>query len=298
LVIRRALLIANPAARRGKSLLQNATRAFANAGIPCDVVLTERPGHAADIAAAKYADYDAVFSLGGDGTAMEIAGALAGTGRPLGPLPAGTCNLLARALNIPLRMDRAVTELVSGKEMQIDLGRLGDGRRFAIAAGIGIDVTMVMETPRWLKRRIGVLAYALMATRAAIRAIVNGTVIRARLTVDGVTENHRATTILVANFGSLLSNRITLGPTIHADDGMLDVCLLAPRSLIDGVRIMWRMLTRDFSDHPTMIYRRGSRIRIETDPPCQAQADGELIGLTPLDISVEPLSVKILVPAD
>jgi diacylglycerol kinase family enzyme len=47
-----------------------------------------------------------------------------------------------------------------------------------------------------------------------------------------------------------------------------------------------------------MIYRRGSRIRIETDPPCQAQADGELIGLTPLDISVEPLSVKILVPAD
>jgi diacylglycerol kinase (ATP) len=298
LVIRRALLIANPAARRGKSLLQNATRAFANAGIPCDVVLTERPGHAADIAAAKYADYDAVFSLGGDGTAMEIAGALAGTGRPLGPLPAGTGNLLARALNIPLRMDRAVTELVSGKEMQIDLGRLGDGRRFAIAAGIGIDVTMVMETPRWLKRRIGVLAYALMATRAAIRAIVNGTVIRARLTVDGVTENHRATTILVANFGSLLSNRITLGPTIHADDGMLDVCLLAPRSLIDGVRIMWRMLTRDFSDHPTMIYRRGSRIRIETDPPCQAQADGELIGLTPLDISVEPLSVKILVPAD
>jgi diacylglycerol kinase (ATP) len=298
LVIRRALLIANPAARRGKSLLQNATRAFANAGIPCDVVLTERPGHAADIASAKYADYDAVFSLGGDGTAMEIAGALAGTGRPLGPLPAGTGNLLARALNIPLRVDRAVTELVSGKEMQIDLGRLGDGRRFAIAAGIGIDVTMVMETPRWLKRRIGVLAYALMATRAAIRAIVNGTVIRARLTVDGVTENHRATTILVANFGSLLSNRITLGPTIHADDGMLDVCLLAPRSLIDGVRIMWRMLTRDFSDHPTMIYRRGSRIRIETDPPCQAQADGELIGLTPLDISVEPLSVKILVPAD
>jgi diacylglycerol kinase (ATP) len=229
---------------------------------------------------------------------MEIAGALAGTGRPLGPLPAGTGNLLARAMNIPLRMDRAVAALVSGKEMQIDLGRLGDGRRFAVAAGIGIDATMVMETPRWLKRRIGVLAYALMATRAAVRAIASGTAIQARLTVDGITENHRATTILVANFGSLLSNRITLGPTIHADDGMLDVCLLAPRSLIDGVRIMWRMLTRNFSDHPTMIYRRGSRIHIETDPPCQAQADGELIGFTPLDISVEPASVKILVPGD
>jgi diacylglycerol kinase (ATP) len=296
LVITRALLIANPASRRGQTLLAKARRAFERAGVPCDVCLTERPGHAAEIAAARYADYDAVFSLGGDGTAMEIAGALAGTGRAVGPLPGGTGNLLARAMNIPLRMDRAVAALVHGKEMQIDLGRLGDGRKFAIAAGIGIDATMVMETPRWLKRRIGVLAYTLMGTRAALRAIMKGTVINARLTVDGVTEQHVATSILVANFGSLLSNRITIGPTIHADDGTLDVCLLAPRSIMDGVRIMWRMLTRNFSDHPTMIYRRGANIRIETDPPCQAQADGELIGLTPLDISVEPMSVKILVP--
>jgi diacylglycerol kinase (ATP) len=295
-VITRALLIANPASRRGKSQLGKATRAFARAGVSCDVCLTERPGHAAEIATARYRDYDAVFSLGGDGTAMEIAGALAGTGRAVGPLPGGTGNLLARAMNVPLGIDRAVIALLNGKEMQIDLGRLGDGRRFAIAAGVGIDAMMVMETPRWLKRRIGVLAYALMGTRAALRAIRRGEMISARLTVDGVTESRRATSILVANFGSLLSNRINLGPTIHADDGTLDVCLFAPESLLDGIRIMWRMLTRNFSDHPTMIYRCGAKIRIETDPPCQAQADGELIGLTPLEISVEPLSVKLLVP--
>jgi diacylglycerol kinase (ATP) len=137
-----------------------------------------------------------------------------------------------------------------------------------------------------------------MGTRAALRAILRGQMINARLTVDGVTESRVATTILVANFGSLLSNRLTLGPTIHADDGTLDVCLFAPKSLFDGFRIMYRMLTRNFSDHPTMIYRCGAKIRIETDPPCQAQADGELIGLTPLDISVEPLSVKLLVPGN
>ena len=297
-MIKRALLIANPASRRGQSLLDKATAAFARAGVECDVVLTERAGHAAEIASALHLKYDAVFSLGGDGTAMEVAGALAGTGRPVGALPGGTGNLLARAMNIPLRVDRAVAALLAGTETHVDMGRLGDGRRFAIAAGIGIDATMVLETPSWLKRRFGVLAYTIMGTRAALRAIVGRHVMNVTLTVDGVTERHVATTIMVANVGSLLNDRITLGPGIRVDDGTLDVCLFAPRSLFDGIRIMWRMLTRNFAVHPTMIYRRGAEIRIETDSPCRAQADGELIGMTPIVISVEPRSVKLLVPAD
>jgi YegS/Rv2252/BmrU family lipid kinase len=297
LVIRRALLIANPASRRGLSLLTKATRAFERAGVACDVFLTERAGHAAEIATARHADYDAVFSLGGDGTVMEVAGAFAGTGFAVGALPGGTGNLLARAMSIPLNVNRAVTALLHGREKQIDVGRLGDGRRFAIAAGVGIDALMVMETPRWLKQRFGVLAYALMGTRAALRVIIGGHMINVRLTVDGVTETRMATTIMVANVGSLLSGRLTLGPAIRADDGLLDVCLFAPRNLFDGIGIMWRMLTNNFADHPAMFYRAGTKIRIETDRPCQAQADGELIGLTPLDISVETLSVKLLVPA-
>lgn len=295
-MIKRALLIVNPASRRATLMLPKATAAFAKANVACDVAHTERPGHAAEIASARYRDYDAVFSLGGDGTAMEVAGALAGTGFAVGALPGGTGNLLARAMNIPLKVDRAVAALLHGKEMQIDVGRLGDGRHFAIAAGVGIDATMVMTTPRWLKRRFGVLAYALMGTRATLRAILGGHLINVRLTVDGVTETRTATTIMVANFGSLLSDRLTLGPTIRADDGTLDVCLFAPHSVFDAIRITWRMLTGNFADHPTMVYRCGARIRIETDPPVQAQADGELIGMTPLDISVEPLAVKLLVP--
>lgn len=296
-MIRRALLITNPASRRGLSLLEKTTRAFERASVTCDVMLTEHPGHAAEIATARHADYDAVFSLGGDGTAMEVAGALAGTGFALGALPGGTGNLLARAMSIPLNVKRAVPLLLNGTATQIDVGRLGDGRRFVIAAGVGIDALMVMETPRWLKRYFGVLAYAVMGTWAALRTIAGGHMIRVRLTVDGVTENLTVTTVMVANVGSLLSGRITLGPAIRVDDGMLDACLFAPRNLLEGVGIMWRMLTNNFTDHPSMIYRRGTKIRIETDPPCQAQADGELIGLTPLEISVERRSVKLLVPA-
>jgi len=295
-VIRRALLIANPASRRGQSLLGRATRAFERAGVVCDVALTERPGHAAEIASARHHDYDAVFSLGGDGTAMEVAGALAATGHAFGVLPGGTGNLLARALHIPLGIDAAVKALLAGTETRFDLGRLSDGRRFGIVAGVGIDAAMVIETPRWLKQHIGVLAYTLTGTRAALRAIARRQLINVRLTVDGVTERRTVTTILVANVGSLVSGRLTLGPAIRTDDGMLDVCMFTPRSVFDGVLILWRMVTRRFVDHQTMVYRRGANIRIETDPPCPAQADGELIGLTPLDISVERLSVHLLVP--
>lgn len=296
-MIRKALLITNPASRRARGLLPGATRAFARAGVQCDVVATEYPGHAAEIAKARHRDYDAVFSLGGDGTAMEVAGALAESGFLFGALPGGTGNLLARALRVPLGVDRAVAALLSGHERRIDLGRLADGRRFAIAAGVGIDVSMVQETPKWMKKLLGVGAYAVMGTLAALKILFRRKLIDASVTVDGVTERRMVTTIMVANFGALLSERITLGPTIQSDDGLLDVCVFSPRSVFDAVTVMWRLLRRDFSPHPAMSYRRGARIRIETTPPCEAQADGELIGQTPLDIVVEPLVVRLMVPA-
>jgi diacylglycerol kinase (ATP) len=295
-VIRRVLLIANPASRRGQGLVTAAKRAFVRRSVDCDVVLTEYAGHAAEIAAKNHASYDAVFSLGGDGTAMEVAGALADTGYLVGALPGGTGNLLARALGTPLGVDRAVAALLRGAERRIDLGRLGDGRRFAIAAGVGIDVSMVQQTPKWAKKIFGVGAYAVMGSVAALKILLRNKVIQATVTVDGVAESGSATTIMVANFGALLNERITLGPDIQSDDGVLDVCVFSPRSTFDAFRIMWRLLRRDFSSHPAMRYRRGSRIRIETTPPCEAQADGELIGMTPLDIVVEPLSVRLLVP--
>lgn len=103
-MIRRVLLIANPASRRGQGLVAIAEKAFRRSEVACDVVHTEYPGHAGVLAASLHEKYDAVFSLGGDGTAMEVAGSLAGTGTLVGALPGGTGNLLARALLIPLRV--------------------------------------------------------------------------------------------------------------------------------------------------------------------------------------------------
>jgi diacylglycerol kinase (ATP) len=272
-----------------------ARRAFADAGVALDVELTERGGHAAEIARARGRDYDLVFSLGGDGTAMEIAGALAYTDIPLGVLPGGTGNLLARALGIPLDVRRAVEALLAGSVQQIDLGVV-QGRRFAVAAGVGIDAAMVAETPRWMKRRLGVLAYTLIATKAALRAVVLKRFFVARITVDGERIERRVAAVLFANFGAILEERIAFGPGIACDDGVLDCCIFAPEHLGDAMRIMWRVTRRDFRPHRSMIYRRGTRFHLETEPPMRLQADGELLGLSPAEVTVEPLAARLLVP--
>jgi diacylglycerol kinase (ATP) len=297
--IQRALLVANPASRLGRRRLPRARAALEKAGVQCDVAFTERPGHATEIVLERSAGYDAVFTLGGDGTAMEAAGALAGTMRPLGVLAGGTGNLLARALGIPLDPKRAVPSLLGGDELHIDLGRITScepPRYFAVAAGVGIDAAMVAETPSWLKRRLGVLAYTITATRAALRAVLRQEFFPVRLTVDGEVFETSAAAVMIANFGAVLSDRITFGPGIRFDDGVLDACLYSPKNLRDAIRIMWRLLGSNFSWDAAMLCRSGRQIRIETDPPRLAQADGELLGMTPLEITVEPRAARLLVP--
>jgi YegS/Rv2252/BmrU family lipid kinase len=302
-------VIANPASRRGRRLAESARKALASRSIDCDLVFTERPGHGAELALHHAPHYDAVFALGGDGTVMEVAGALAGwrdAGIPeprIGVLAGGTGNLLARALGIPLRMHAAIPALLDGDELLIDLGRVQtvtvDGkapRRFAIAAGVGIDAAMIAETPSWLKRRLGVLAYTIMGTRAALRAVLKRDFFHTRVTIDGEVHERTAAAVMIANFGAVLGKRITLGPEIRTDDGLLDGCIFSPHTFGDAFRIIWRMLRQDFRSDPCMLYCRGKRVRVETTPAKPWQADGELMGTTPFEVVVEPRAVRLLVP--
>jgi diacylglycerol kinase (ATP) len=293
---RRVVVIANPASRRGKRLADRARNALASRSAVCDIMFTEHPGHAAELAVTHSPHYDAVFVLGGDGTVMEVAGALAGTDTRIGVLAGGTGNLLARALGIPLSIPEAVAALIDGEDLQIDLGRFDSGRRFAIAAGVGIDATMIAETPDWLKRRLGVLAYTIMGSRAALRAVLRREFFRARVTVDDVIHEREAAAVMIANFGAVLGERIMLGPGIRTDDGFLDGCIFSPRTLSDAFRIMWRLLRHDFRSDPCMLYCRGKSVRVETIPPMPWQADGELMGTTPFNVVVEPRALRLMVP--
>lgn len=292
-IVRRALLIVNPVSRRAARQLAPALAAFAAAGVACTPFLTTHAGHARELATAHSPGADAVFTLGGDGTAMEVLDALADTALPVGVLPGGTGNLIARALATPLRIGRAVGALVAGEVRAIDLARLADGRRFAFAAGVGIDATMVATTTTAAKRRFGVGAYV----RTGVAATVAHDVFTVRATVDGTSYEFRAAAALIANFGAALGGLLTLGPGIRPDDGMLDLCVFSPADVRDAIRIGWRIVRRDFAPDSAMHYLQGRSILLETDPPRVAQADGELLGSAPLDVRVEPGAALLLAPA-
>lgn len=266
--------------------------AFRASGAECDAFVTERPGHAATMILAASDGYDAVFTLGGDGTAMEVVGALAGSDRPVGVLAGGTGNLIARTLGVPLNVRRAVPSLLAGGEARVDLGVLSTGRRFAFAVGVGIDATMIERTPAWLKHRIGVWAYVLTAARAVLRRDR----FQVRATVDGVVHERDASAVMIANFGAVLDDLITLGPGIRQDDGRLDLCVFSPRTLVDTVRIAWRLLRKDFRSDPCMHYVSGTSFRVATTPARAVQADGEMIGETPFEATVEPRAATLLLP--
>jgi YegS/Rv2252/BmrU family lipid kinase len=286
------LLIANPGARRGERALPKAVRAFADAGVHCDAMTTESPGHGAQLALDLANGYDAVFTLGGDGTAIEVMGSLAHAGPPVGVLPGGTANVIARTLGVPRRVRRAVRSLLDGDEARIDLGRLSTGQRFAVGMGVGLHASMIALTRAPLKKRLGFAAYLIGAAQAIIRLDQ----FDVRLVVDGEVIEKRAAAVLIANIGAVLNDLITFGDGIRRDDGYLNACIYAPANHIDAARIVWKMIRKNFAPDPCITYRRGSDFRVSTDPPTMGQADGELLGTAPFHIVVEPLAARVLVP--
>jgi len=290
--IERVLLIVNPASRRGTRVRERALEAFRKAGVACDLKVTEAPGHAALLAADNHAKYDAIFTLGGDGTLMEVLGAVAETGPPVGALAGGTGNVIARTMGIPLDPRRAVPLLLAGDEARIDLGRLASGRRFALGLGVGLDATMIQLAPARLKKRLGFFAYII----GGFRAVMAMKTFQVRLTVDGEVFERTAAAVLITNFGAVLNDLVTFGDGIRHDDGLLNACVFSPRNFWDAQRILWRLIRKDFSPTPSMFYRAGREFTVETVPSRPVQADGEILPPTPVRISVEPKLGRLIVP--
>lgn len=259
-----------------------------------DLRQTIAAGDAARFASERAKDVDAVFTLGGDGTVMGVLDALRGTTVPVGIIPAGTGNLIAHALGVPLNVDRAVNVLLHGRTRRIDLGRIqsNPGRAFAFGAGVGIDATMIERTTAAAKKRLGVLAYVIAAGAAAFRHDR----FRVRVVTDKQVIERDTSLTLIANFGSVLRGGIALGPEITPDDGQLDICMYAPHSGVDAVHMLWRILRRDYRSDGRMYFAKAREVVIECDPPRIFQADGEIIGMSPVRITVDAGAATLLVP--
>lgn len=271
--------------------------AFAVRGAGFDLLETTAAGDAERMARdAVQKGYRAVVAAGGDGTIAEVITGLAGAEVPLGIIPRGTGNQLAANLGIPADVERAVAVAIDGVPVPIDIGQLSTGRYFALMAGLGWDAELMNSCTRELKERWGFGAYLFAGLRSAVAppsALFH-------ITADGRELRIRAATVLVANAGHLFHGvfpvDVQIAPSTSFHDGLLDVCVFAPRTITDVAAVLWRVARRQYRGDDRMIYLQAREIRIVTDVPTIAQVDGDCIGEASLEARSVPGGVRVLTP--
>jgi YegS/Rv2252/BmrU family lipid kinase len=291
----RAMLIINPQAGPGLwPGAQPAADRLIEAGWQVDIARTEYAGHASALAASAVAQhYHVVIGGGGDGTLNEIIQALIGSQTALGIIPLGTANVLARDLGVPLDPVGAATTLIEGQVSLIDVGR-ANRRAFVMMAGICLDADVVREVqearprpPRWLKAPL----------------LLIGTVHRfftypgtpMQLTIDGQPERGRVLMVVVGNIQSY-AGVFFIAHEADWSDGVFDIVIFYQTRLIDRVTNFISMLFRRHKERPGVGYRRARRLHISTPQPIPVQADGDIVGETPMIFTIEPAALRIVRP--
>lgn len=237
---------------------------------------------------------DLVIAAGGDGTVGAVADGLVGSEARLGIVPMGTANVLARELGIPVDLDGALG-LLAGPFATAELDALKvEGRHYFTQVGVGIDALMIRDTPREQKRRFGRLAYIW----TGLARLIGFQPRRFRLEIDGRAVRTRASQVLVANCGTLGQAPFRWGSDIRPNDGRADVCIVRAKSALDYLSLSWRVLTGRHRADRNVHYQVAARaITIDVERhPLPVQADGEIIGQTPLTVEVVPSAVRVVVP--
>lgn len=236
---------------------------------------------------------DLVVAVGGDGTISSVAAGMAGSSVPLGIIPSGTWNAIARHLMLPFNPVRALT-LLTGKHQvrYLDLMAIGNTIH-AMNLGVGFSARMIKSTSRAKKRKMGNLAYF----GNIIKQGLGIELARYSIEADGKKYHGRALEIFVANYGVVGLNAIESLLDIHPDDGKADVLIFKPRTILDLPVMFWQALIRRQKRAPKFQQLHASKsIIIDTTPPMDVQADGEIIGQTPVTVEVLSRSVGVIVP--
>jgi YegS/Rv2252/BmrU family lipid kinase len=267
-----------------------------------DILVTRQAGDAQERAQqAVAAQADAIAVYGGDGTVMEVAGALAGTDIPLAILPGGTANVLATELGIPRDVSRAL-QLVTSAEATIrplDMAAIVDAggqcdagwKRLCFRLGIGLEGRVHDAVDRGAKDRAGLLAYI----AATVDTWAHAAPARYALDIDGERIETDGVNCLITNYGSLGFGGLTLSHSIEVDDGLLDVILFQDAGLSSLLAVAASAAATGELARP-LLHWQAQEVRVDASPPQPVAIDGDVLTTTPVTVRVAPQAVRVLAP--
>jgi len=261
------------------------------------VVITEEDSPGVEQARAAVASgADLVIAWGGDGTVRSVAEGLVGTDAALAIVPAGTGNLLARNLGLPLSLDDAGAIAFDGAERLVDVIEVGLGGEVTtctVIAGMGIDAVLI-DASEGLKNAIGPSAYAVNSVRALWQKKM-----RVGVAVDGGAPRwYSARSVMVANVGGLVAG-LDVVPEAEVSDGLLHVVVLPLANPVDWVRTGARIALRRAAQDDSRFHLQGTSVWVVASEPQARQVDGDVMdpGRT-IQARVRPRAVKVRVAKD
>ena len=255
-----------------------------------EVIFTERPGHATEIAANSIANgADIIVASGGDGTVNEVASALVNTNIPMGILPAGSGNGLARCLGISMSYALALRTIIRGNTKLMDVATVND-KLYTSIAGIGFDAFVAQKFAESSIR--GMLSYM----QIILNEFSSYKPVTYNLTIDGQSFEKHALMVIFANSNQFGFNT-KIAPDASVDDGYLDICVVRKMPVTQLLNVGYHTMRGTLGNTGYAEYFRGKEISISNIHDPLMNIDGEpKIMNSPVSISIKPLCLRVIVP--
>jgi len=292
-MIRKILFLINPISGIGKQkTIENLLKKdFNNEKGEYEIQYTQHRGHAHELSQAAIGHFDIVVAVGGDGTVNEVGSALIGSKTALAIIPTGSGNGLARYLQIPLRINRAIQVINQMKFKTIDTLSV-NGQASLNVAGIGFDA-FISHKFADIKDR-GPLGYMKMIPKE----FANYQSQTYTITIKGEKYKLPAFLLSFAN-SSQWGNNVHIAPQAKIDDGLIDVCIIKEFPKFTAPALLISLLDQSLDQRPYDVVTRAKNIEIECDVPMLGHLDGEPVKLgQKAKIEINPLSLKVVVPPE
>lgn len=287
----RILVVANPSTRAEIDPIFTMLRQLAPGGVKLDMRLTQAAGDATDIVRAHGTGAAMVIAVGGDGTVAEVAEHLDHGSIPLGIIPAGSTNIVARELGLPTDIRKAAEMIWSSRRYRrIDAGT-ANGRMFLHMAGCGFDSRFFNLTDSQLKRKVGWIAYL----PAAIKALQEPPMAY-HLRTEKQEFDVISPLVLVANGGSIISPRLKLHSKIRNDDGWLNVLVITATTPNELARTLGRLATLQLEKSPYLMHLRVKELDVRSETPMPVELDGDVVTETPVKFRILPREIMVVCP--